>query len=339
MENVKNCQPMRLLKKTKKSGRDNFFDILEEIRARYNEQPYWPKEKVYTPVNAVMYIGQKERMNFQSHQDAMTLYTITALAGWRLAKNIYTIAPELTDVLYEQADRHTLTMSAQTIQLPAWSVYIQPQSGEKLGPDTDVELDGFFVWWDWADNKLLLRFLGVGTNGSLGEPLLLSISSEELSIEDCIQQSISMLQNIRSGTNCAADMFINRQQQLSRWLSLILYLSAVNTDITQRKHRKQTKKIRDIPQEIAVANVGEEVAVHLRTLKQQQKIASRTNTSLGHTRKSPVMHLRRAHWHIYYTGSRSLPLEKRKQIVKWVMPTIVNQGVDAKDSITITNVL
>lgn len=321
--NLRNCQPMRLLKRVKKMGRDNFFDILDEIRDRHDEQPYWPPDMVYTPVNAVMNIAQREGINFMVPQNALTLYSIAALSGWRHAKNIYTFTPELTEVLYEQADRHKLTMSADTIRLPVWSVYIQPESGERL---ENMVLDGFFVHWDYAEEKLLLRFLGIGMNGSIGTPILLTIPDTESTIEDCIDESVRLMSSVPDGE----DMFSNRQQ-LIHWISLVLYLAAVNADIRTEPRKKTTRRIQDVPQEIQTSAVGENVAVHLRTLR--KTVSTGTGAPLDKKRRSPVMHLRRAHWHTYLTGSG-----RKKKILKWVLPTIVNQGVGATDSIAVTKI-
>lgn len=235
-QNLRNCQPMRLLRRMKKSGRDNYFYILDEIRERYDEQPYWPKEKVWVPVNAVMNIAQREHVDFYDEKNATTLYTISSLAGWRQAKNIYTMAPELTEVLYEQADKNTLSMSVQTINLPVWTVYIQPNSGETA--ESGAKLDGFFAYWDYLNNQYLLRFVGVDVNGVIDTPIILTIpEGMDISIEDCIQQGIQQMKQlwmespIYDGNPDSPTIFTGKEKQIHRWVSLLLYLSAVNTDI------------------------------------------------------------------------------------------------------------
>lgn len=109
-----------------------------------------------------------------------------------------------------------------------------------------------------------------------------------------------------------------------------MYLSAVNADIKHEKRHffRRSRKIKDIPREVELLNVGETVGVKIRELRKSVQYESAPR---GEYHKAPSMHIRRAHWHTFLYGEK-----KSKRRLKWLPPIIVNDS--GKDFITVTNV-
>jgi hypothetical protein len=59
----------------------------------------------------------------------------------------------------------------------------------------------------------------------------------------------------------------------------------------------------------------------LRTVRRQAKSTGRGEIK-AKEKRTPVPHVRRAHWHSYWTGPRKEP-KKRELIVKWMPPVPV----------------
>lgn len=95
---------------------------------------------------------------------------------------------------------------------------------------------------------------------------------------------------------------------------------------------KRTKQVRDIAREVEHIHVGDEVAVRIRTMNNHP--TARTDSEpLGGHHRSPVTHVRRAHWHTFRVG------EGRKKIqVKWLAPVVVNADGEQKNIVTINKV-
>ena len=109
-------------------------------------------------------------------------------------------------------------------------------------------------------------------------------------------------------------------------LQLVLYLCAQNAEITpspeQASHTKRssTGVIVDRYAEIRKWDVGIRVGNAVRNYRRQQEITPVDD--LVRTHASPRPHMRRGHWHHFWTGPKSKPAE-RKLILQWVAPTFV----------------
>jgi hypothetical protein len=52
--------------------------------------------------------------------------------------------------------------------------------------------------------------------------------------------------------------------------------------------------------------------------------ASPQHSESGGTHARPRPHIRRAHWHGYWTGPRAKPAKERKFVLRWLAPIPVN---------------
>lgn len=105
-----------------------------------------------------------------------------------------------------------------------------------------------------------------------------------------------------------------------RVLPVLLYLASKEPDITRHPSgdtppRKTRKGRRARPLRVEAWRVGARIGATLRGVRE----VTQRDGEGGEERRGPRPHLRRAHWHLYWTGKgRTVPR------VKWVAPTIVN---------------
>ena len=110
-------------------------------------------------------------------------------------------------------------------------------------------------------------------------------------------------------------------------LQLVLYLCAQNADITpnseQTFYTRRSPVLKDRYAEIRKWNVGVRIGaavrVHRSTANSQEKS--------GTAHASPRPHIRRGHWHHFWTGSKT-GQNTRKLVLKWVAPTFVSVSAE-----------
>lgn len=345
MINPKELPPMKLVRYIKKKYPD-FFPFLDQMAARPQEG--WDRKRCFVAPGAVLryvcgyFQCQPAALPAEQLEEVPLL---TAAAEWRVCKNVYDFDPSLTEELYRQAKR-TITVGQALLHLPAYALYIRPnwQDGEDAASGRD-----FFVYWDGSHGNDLY-FL---TMKDMQADCVLSLAMDEAdeTLDDCIRRSID-IQRARyeaARHTVAGEAYgdVGREAEaafsafrktIARWLTLVLYLTAVNADITPEPSHffRRTRKVSDIPREVEILNVGRETGIHLRTLRAHH--GAHPSIMRGGTHRSPIMHLRRAHWHTYRTGSRKLKKEQRKAILKWIAPVIVNGEGKEMEVVTVERV-
>lgn len=311
----------------------------------------WDHKLVYAPVGlahaAMLEIEEPAAALLYS----LDLALVTALAGWRKAKTIYDFSPVLAEELVKSARSEEMTMPLSTLALPYWSIYIKPNIKE-------WDIDGFFVYYDDDLNSKTgkhikeLRFTPLSKNGdALPTIYLMQNESEEICIKDAIDAILNeanradiradiprSLQVLRMNTVLTPDSTDQAAEELGKlaaqMISFVLYLSAVNADIKRDTALpfKRTKQVRDIAREVEHIHVGDEVAVRIRTMNNHP--TPRTDSEpLGGHHRSPVTHVRRAHWHTFHVGEG-----RKKTRVKWLAPVVVNADGEQKNIVTINKV-
>lgn len=130
--------------------------------------------------------------------------------------------------------------------------------------------------------------------------------------------------NFSAGSNIKDILIFDKRDgiaSLRRALNLYLYLCSEKPDTAKPvssvkafKNGKNWKK--DI---CSIIKVGERLGTFL---KGNRSESSRGNTSSTQPGSSKTGHIRRAHWHHFWTGSK----DNKKLILKWLHPIIVNSG-------------
>jgi hypothetical protein len=116
-------------------------------------------------------------------------------------------------------------------------------------------------------------------------------------------------------------------QQVTPIVSLLLYLCSANNDIRDSKgtnrlpKRPKAQKTKDglklfPPDAPTTWEVGYRIGAAIRKAQQHHQEQEAQDPS---THSSPRPHIRRAHWHSFWSGSLKNPQE-RKLNVKWMPP-------------------
>lgn len=311
MIDVKNSPPFKLLKTLK-----YFYpDIFDRVDAKAKLKK-WPGF-VYCPISEICKIFEDVQPN-SAKKLISDIAIIAAVSGWRQAKTIYDFDATLTSDLYDQAT-DKISVSSDMLRLPSWSIYIKPND--------DTQFDGMFVSFDFFEGVSEIRFLPVLPSGKCRGVVYMTLSQEPVKISDLIDETAAEFDNPKF-----IDEIKNfNAPRLAQWINLLLYISASNADIKRDTNHffRRSKKISDTPKEVDYLNVGKSVGYRLRTLHSHISISP---PGTGHHR-SPIMHIRRAHWHTYYIGQG-----RKKSEIKWLPPIIVNQDGKPSDLTTIFKV-
>lgn len=255
---------------------------------------------------------------------------IFALAPWRLSKEVYVIDEDLKDLLFEQ-DGELDVPDEILLQLPYPCFYVEL-------PNTYYRTDkihGFFVTLEYdvinGDKELKPVFL---TDD--GDVFSYSIHIGAKTIEESVNMLDKQALENANGDKELKRLALKAMQDsaetkifLKQILQVILYILAQNAEITPSSEQsfitKRGKTLKDKYSEIRKWDVGIRVGAAIR----QQKIREQSDPTgykqSGHN--SPRPHMRRGHWHHFWTGPKTQP-EERKLILKWLSPITVAANPD-----------
>lgn len=201
----------------------------------------------------------------------------------------------------------------------------------------DFKTIGFFAWLDIEDAKILrLQFLQPN-----GDSLPIPIPITGGTIDDSILEFIK-LAGERHGNPSRpkydADDLLDSPfpKIISECVNLLLYLCSEKPDIPDDTELR-TKRSRDSfgnPKRAVQWDVGTRIGSALRkaTEREMTKESSDNekdlnNFAVKNPHTSPRPHMRRAHWHSFWTGKRDS--SDRKLILRWLPPITVNiDGMD-----------
>lgn len=295
-------------------------------------------DRCYLPIAAGIAVASNGGTPSQSHiSDASSL---VALAPWRLYKQIYEFAPEMEQLLAEQADDCIIPIEVLN-SLPYQSIYIKTSLFRGY--------DGFFVHFesDPNDGRLELRFLIIDDNlgavplaihlipgGTIkdGFDAMLAESKKQAGLNRG-ELLLKQLEKLQEETKMLYDMSLVLMQ-------LVLYICAQNAEIQEDEQQKKITRIpvrkefiKDKFREVKKYEVGTETARIVRGIYGKSGVGF--NYIKGENQGSAKRpHSRRGHWHHFWTGSRENGKE-RKLILKWVAPTFIH--ADTPDNVVKIN--
>lgn len=200
-------------------------------------------------------------------------------------------------------------------RIPEWCVYVET-------PGTKVfssELYGFFAHLekDMSDGRAELRLLlDSETQGFTPVPLHLVDGGLEGAIENMLSESRKHAGGTQDGLQWTDTNLEALAQEISPLVSLILYLCSVSADYQDdggqgkepsRPTPKRTRKgARTFPPaEPTVWQTGYRMGAALKVAREQAADSASEEETAG--RESPVPHVRRAHWHAFWSGQRKSP--------------------------------
>ncbi len=286
-------------------------------------------ENVFVPITVwAQILKQMGELNDKpSNQDILATSTLAALVAWRYSQGVYRFDETLLDSLTATDLDKPLPVDVLT-RLPEYAVYIPLPDGLL---ETMPGVAGTFVSYDYdyRRQQLELRFELFAKDRVIG-PVVLPLQTER-TIQEELEHVVSAVtarlwqegkteeaQKVKSPDTYARDV--------QKLVSLVLYLCSDKPEVDNLRQpgvspaRLKPKKVKGgmalFPaQQVTVWEVGRSIGQSLRT-------AAQTKSALGGTHASPRAHIRRGHWHGFWTGPRKG--DNRVFVLKWLHPMLVN---------------
>lgn len=263
----------------------------------------------------------REEMTDEEAYDVQGLH---AVAAWRATQGIYRLHPSLYEALLETEMDWELPAHLFE-RLPEWCVYVETPGLMFL----DMEARGFFAFINHYDsdkpwnvrNKLSILV------DLIGEETLYTV---ELDMHGTILDSIKRFEAEMAPTlwdnppKLAEETLSTIAEDYGKLVALVLYLCADEADYVRRPLPQQRivqgrkRPLIPCPPQPTYHPLGARMGTALDLAR--ARWASSTEPGGG---RSAEPHIRRAHYHRFWTGPRSQP-DLRRLVVKWLPPIPVN---------------
>lgn len=333
------------------------FDAMRTMREIYHAKTPLSKEPVFFPssmlyeVHPYFAIAHKEGLMKQGVFKDMTdtqrhllnlFWGIHLFGAWRNTLSIYKIDDDVIDSVI------TAPIPAETPvslfkRLPEWSVYIDLSNSttrlELVHNDQIAHLLGFWATYDYRGDTLVLNIVPhtdvkFFSMYSHYHPLTLYIY-DDMTIHDVFEHNIHAINQLAQTEGF--DVFkMNHQAKadyrlLSHLLSCLLWLCAEEPEIHHKNEPLPKEKIPSLmarhkktgvfipPSAPKIFELGKRMGAEVRTYKEAIS-AYDSDKKSGKTVSRKRPHIRRAHWHGYWTGSG----QGREFKLKWIPTTFVN---------------
>jgi hypothetical protein len=306
----------------------------DEFRAaRGKTVPDWP-EWCYLPLSAwYAIISADARLQRLTPVLAGDVGRLGAIGAWRITQGVYRFDPSLYAALVTTPVEGDLPHDV-LYRLPEWCVYVET-------PDMAVDgstLYGFFAHLEHDANtgRPELRLLLDSESALMPIPIHLgdwTLAESVASMADVARiQAMGMgVVELPGGTTAMVRSWVEPL------ISLLLYLCTKNAEIgdgTRTPCNPEPKRTKNgwrmfAPESVTAWDVGVRIGAALRRAYH----SAETETELAGSHATPRAHIRRAHWHGYWTGSRITP-ETRKFDLRWLPPIPVN--LDSADDLPVT---
>lgn len=303
------------------------------LQGKGKDLPDWP-EYIFLPMAAWVAIvtgGDTQKLlEFPPHTNPIA--ELAAMGTWRYSQGIYKFDASLVEALSCTPLDSLLPVDVLK-RLPEYCVYIESE-GLKL--ETQPTVAGFFAHleYDVQTYKEELRFELLLEDGRMA-PIIVALQ-EGATVLECVQrvyeEENAKIRSLGKPELCSSvvysEAFVRDVQKL---IALVLYLCSDKPEIDNLRQpgvspsRPKLQKVKGglalFPaQRPTVWEVGRRIGQTLRS-------ATQARPSLGGTHASPRAHVRRGHWHGYWTGPRK---GQRTFILKWLHPMLVNMDMEAE---------
>ena len=253
---------------------------------------------------------------------------VMALAAWGMGKGVYVFDPDAMKALVMTPLDSEIPVKT-FFRLPEWCVYISGPIPTLSGEDS---MAGAYVHleYDVQSHVPELRFLLDTKEGGFST---FQLHLDANTISDCIKNAIAYTKRfskIQSTSESESHDIAYMSDVLTPLVSLVLYLCSDTADMPQIKPVRHTpKKTRKGLRVFQATNIslyptGYRIGASLRAAHRPGNEHQPSDEAAGTTKAG---HMRRAHWHSFWTGPRKTP-EKQKLIVKWLPPIPVNLNPD-----------
>jgi hypothetical protein len=264
------------------------------------------------------------------HDKVIDVSIVAALAAWRMTRGIYRFDETIFNALWDTPIDSTIPVDV-LYRLPEWCVYIETPSQI----NTAFAMRGFFAYLEEDANTGAeeLRIIVDANAGLLPFFVHLTRGTILEGIEASLIEARHQAQKQGAQFNVPIAQHAKEQAAiLAPMVSLLLYLCSVNSEVrdakgTDRQPRypsatktKHGKKL--LPAQSPTSwEVGFRMGAAIRHAQEQERSEAQGG---GHA--SPRPHIRRAHFHSFWTGKRDS--DERKITLKWLPPIAVNVDDD-----------
>jgi len=301
----------------------NIWQRVDEVRAaRSHDSACWPSW-CFLPLSELINLGRE----FPAITKKISRFE--GLAAWRPTQGIYVFDPLLVHELSRTVTNQPIPGDV-LLQMPEWCIYITVAKGTLA----TWGLRGYFAFLSYDDlrRQPALRFLLDMDDGSLLATFPIGLNSGSIagSVDEACREAAHVL-SVADEQAALHDLltidFTRYSSVLVQLVDLVLYVCTENADLLDHRgsantpHRPAAVRTRKgtrlfPPQEVAIFEVGSRVAAAIRAAREQTPTAASKGSSIR-------PHVRRAHWHTYWTGSRSGPAARSVR-VRWLPPILVN---------------
>lgn len=294
--------------------------------ARGRALPDWP-DWCFLPLAAAIAIIT--RGGAVVPQDGLDPARLAALAAWRVTQGIYRFDPDVYSALIDTPLSGDIPHEV-LYRLPEWCVYV-----ETPGMMFDMRpVHGFFAHLEahFEQDRMFRTELRLLLDTDELIPVILHLGPWSLveSIERMLEEARRMaaargditLQHSMFGSDLASAL----AECVTPMVSLIMYLCSINAELSgePRPSRPAPKKTRRgtryfPPEHARVWEVGIRIGAAIRAARARPPEEEHAEKTIegGGARQGVRPHIRRAHWHGYWTGPRS---GKRRFTLKWLPP-------------------
>ncbi len=308
---------------------------VDEFRVgRGHALPNWPPW-CFVPMAAWHAVALADATPQTLLECAADIAVLAALAPWRYTQGVYRFDDTLLDALAATEITGILPASV-FLRLPQWSLYVElPASRFRWHGEP---LHGFWAHLEWdagehAHGRHELRLLLDRETGLLAVPLHLG----PFSVVESLRQVVAEARRSAAAYGLPAEPDIllppDLPQQfaadLTPLLSLLLYLCADAPEIDDTRepgaapHNPRPRRVKTglrlfPPSKPTLWRVGEHTGAQLRA-------AGMPGSAEQGTTSRPVRpHIRRGHWHGYWTGPRAPERQAERGFVyHWLPPQII----------------
>lgn len=330
MKKLSECVPLIGLEKLKKKYPE-YFKWVEDLRGDKRSDLFWPKNFCYCPIELTRQFLKgiyPEVMKTDEHYKIERL--LPCYAAWNKSKEVYELDRTLAETFYNQWDSD-ISVTSDMLTIPSWCIYV------KTGVARDC--DGLLMTFEYnvMEKRKELEIYLLHNDGEVWAPFSLVIPNEPMELSDILKNQMvefnmrNARRDILQDDSKFKEYFDDGHKIIRFSLAVLLYLSASNAEIKAKKQGAGKKSSKKHEAAITSYDVGRNTGIHIR--KMHKYLAEEGSAPLGGHHRSPVMHIRRAHYHTYLYGEG-----KKKRRVKWLAPIIVNAEGKEVDFVTVTEV-
>lgn len=294
------------------------WQATDAFREKFKEE--WDP-RVFMPFDAWMQLFCiKAKVSAPSFEEARDLQVLQSVAAWRPGQDVVRFDADLYAAIADTPLEGNLP-SEVLLRLPAWAVYVE-------APDMQIEgkfYTGFLVYLEqkMEEKKFELRFMFIATEGYKG-PYIVSLG--EWTLKKALESLMAEVDLTASELGMASPSYPGYAAGIQGAINLVLYLCSYGFSGRERTESgpiyPAPKKVKSgwrifPPDSPKIHVLGQEIGDQIRAAR---KAAPAGEKEGSHTGKRP--HIRRAHWHGFWSGPRKEE-EKRRFDIKWLPPIAV----------------